>query len=245
MVTIWKGGGILNIPFQIYDFIAVLFPATLLLVILQIEDPRLYFPTGDAGGLAIMLVVTYLIGQVLSVISGWLENLDKNGFILKKRKLNKKDNKENSKEMATRVLSVELGAEIHQKIIEATKDVYGMATVPEKGGELFNLIYSPVQGLMGKRDTFLALANMMRACVVVSCGYSFYLIGKIGILAIHKQTINTSAILLFVFIFGFYAFRDGYLKNKLLSEEIPLYAFLAWYSQQKLGNKSSTGGQQE
>lgn len=67
----------MNIPFQIYDFIAVLFPAIVLISFIQRQHPEVavWQDVGQVGTIAVLVVVAYIGGQLLTTLSGMLERV--------------------------------------------------------------------------------------------------------------------------------------------------------------------------
>ncbi|ARU62847.1 hypothetical protein CBW65_19100 [Tumebacillus avium] len=226
----------MNLPLQIYDFIAVIFPAAMLLAILRTEIPSLpiWQQSYQIGNLAIMLIVSYILGQVIQLIARVLEkNKYTKWLFYRKERVPSPE----EIELGARKSKVILARKQAQAILTGLSEFYGFPVAADEKG-LFELVYAPVHDRLAKRDVFLALSNMMRALAMISFMYGFYLVVKIVIsLCWGWQPITFEYWFLGISILSYFAFRKGYLDNKNFSEAIPYGAFLAWYQQQKLSKK--------
>ncbi|TCP59127.1 hypothetical protein EV586_101343 [Tumebacillus sp. BK434] len=222
----------MNLPLQIYDFIAVLFPGVLLMAILEREAP--WLPIWDnglqMGTLAVMLVIGYVVGQLLAQISRTIEAepLTKWMLAIGRRKGRRKAALEGRK------TKMDFPNEMNESILSALADFYGRPIYPNDP-ELFNLVFSPVADKMPKRDVFLALANMMRSLAVLGLFYAVYLAVKMLLVPVTALAFEYYSIhLLVLSLVGYYFFRQGYQKYDSIADKIPFLTFLAWYRQQKM-----------
>lgn len=226
----------MNLPLQIYDFIAVIFPATMLLAILRTEIPSLpiWQQSYQVGNLAIMLVVAYIFGQVIQLIARWLEKNKYTKWLFYRKALVPGSEEI---ELGARKSKVIIARKQAQAILTGLSELYGFPVAADEKG-LFELVYAPVHDRLAKRDVFLALSNMMRALAMISFMYGLFLVVKIVLsLCWGWQPITYEFWFLGTSFLSYFTFRKGYLDNKNLSEVIPYGAFLAWYQQQKLSNK--------
>lgn len=241
---------LLKVPLQLYDFISVIFPAMILLFFLQLEFPHLtiWHLSYNYGDIAIMLVTSYIFGHVIAFISG---SIEKNKIKWIRLILNNNKPRQvaaTDMELNGRIFPVVFRRELGEAIIQAASDFYGINVNPSDK-DLFSLIYSPIYNRMEKRDTFLALANMMRSLTIVFFFSVIYLLAKIMyfliyynfgkassiVLFLHNvKSISTLFLLLLFTVILFINFRKGYQRNKYYSETIPYAAFLAWYKEKKL-----------
>ncbi|ARU62757.1 hypothetical protein CBW65_18620 [Tumebacillus avium] len=222
----------MNLPLQIYDFIAVLFPGVLLMAIVEQEAP--WLPIWDnglqVGALAVMLVIGYIAGQLLALMSRWIESEPLTRWMLQfgRRKSRKKGQLEGRK------TKMRFTNDMSEAILEALSDFYGR-TVHPNDPELFNLAFSPVSDKMTKRDVFLALANMMRSLALLGLSYAIYLVLELLVHAVIGAPFEYYSIhLLVLSLVGYYFFRKGYQEYDSIADKIPFLAFLAWYRQQKM-----------
>ncbi|ASS75412.1 hypothetical protein CIG75_10700 [Tumebacillus algifaecis] len=222
----------MNLPLQIYDFIAVLFPGVLLMAIIEREAPWLPFWDNnmEVGTLALMLVVGYIVGQLLAQIARMIEAEPLTRWMLQfgRRKSRRK------KALEGRMTKLNFTNEMSEAILSALSDFYGRPVHPNDP-ELFNLAFSPVQDKMTKRDVFLALANMMRSLAILGLLYAVYLVGEMLLGPLLGREFEYYSIhLLVLSLIGYYFFRKGYQQYEAFADKIPFLAFLAWYRQQKM-----------
>jgi hypothetical protein len=222
----------LNLPLQIYDFIAVLFPGVLLLAIVKREAPwlPLWNDAMQVGTLAVLLVIGYVAGQLLAQIARTLESEPMTRWILHFGRSSGRG----KAALDGRKTKLRFTNEMSESILEALSAFYGRPVHPNDP-ELFNLAFSPVQDKMAKRDVFLALANMMRSLSVLGLFYAIYLAGEMLLgLLLGWEFEYYSIHLLVLGLVMFFLFRSGYQEYDSIAEKIPFLAFLAWYRQQRM-----------
>ncbi|MFD2168456.1 hypothetical protein [Tumebacillus lipolyticus] len=222
----------MNLPLQVYDFIAVLFPGVLLLGIVKREAPGLpiWNDGMQFGTLALLLVIGYLAGQLLAQIARTIESEPTTSWLLQigRRKRRRRGRLEG------RLSSLRFTTQLNEAILSSLSDFYGRPVQPNDP-DLFNLAFSPVQDKMIKRDLFLALANMMRSLAVLGFFYGVYLAVEIVLSLVLKWQFDLYAIpLLVLSLLGYIFFRRGFLEYESIASKIPFLAFLAWYRQQKM-----------
>lgn len=219
----------INIPLQIYDFIAVLFPAILLMTFIQRHHPDIvvWQGAGQVGTITVLVVFAYIGGQLLATLSGMLERVKwlNKFFIIKNRPLN------NQVVFQSRTTTVIMSRRKAAAVKQAFKNVYGYE-MDVSSSENFGMIYSIVHDRMAKRDMFLALANMMRTTLMLAFAYIIYYVMKMILfqslwITPHIAFIPLDIVLIFLF-------RQSYNKFKSFSDSIPFDSFLAWYKQQTL-----------
>jgi hypothetical protein len=220
----------MNMPLQIYDFIAVLFPATILLTILRAEQPglALWQQSYQFGNLAVLLVIAYIVGQFLTILSGLIERWSITRWLFFKKKVMLTAGK---MMLNGRKSPVVIPVKVGESILEALSDLYGFPVEKDEEG-IFDLVYAPVHDRMAKRDMFLALANMMRTLVVLAVLVVLYYHAILFIVG--PKSMGYSYLYVLIAVIAFFVFRKGYDNFKRHSEAIPYSAFLAWYKQQKM-----------
>lgn len=218
----------MNIPLQIYDFIAILFPAIILSLLSRLEFKTLsiWQNTDTYGGIAVMLVILYMIGQVIALFSHKMEKWRIIAWIFK-GELRKPD--QNNIALNGRKTSVFFSKKVGEAILSALTEFYGFS-VEKNDKELFELVYSPVYNRMSKREVFLTISNMMRSMVLICIlciVYSFIKNLFVGI--VNNSISYIYIVVMFLSLVMMYAFVNIYKKVKLYSERIPYVAFLSWY----------------
>ncbi|MGG2953401.1 hypothetical protein [Geobacillus stearothermophilus] len=223
----------MRIPLQIYDFIAVIFPAVILIFFIKYELSLDLFSKiqNDFEKNAFLFVFCYLVGHIIQLMARKIERWNIPVFINKKTQ---EIDEEKYICLQGRKLKVKFPKKIGQAILESLNEFYGF-TIAKDDPKLFELAYGPVHDRMGKRDVLLSVANMMRSLILVTIFCSIFLILKIvWCWIVFHQFDRNSTILLIIFVGSFYLFRTGYYQNTLYSEEIPFTSFLAWYREQKI-----------
>lgn len=224
----------MNIPFQIYDFIAVLFPSIVLISFIQRQHPEVavWQDAGQVGTIAVLVVVAYIGGQLLTTLAGMLERVKwMNWFFIIEKKVGA-----GQVAFQSRTTTVIMSQKKAQAVKEAFEKVYGY-DMDITSSENFAMVYSVVHDRMAKRDMFLALANMMRTTLMLAYAFLFYYLVKMLILKSFWITPH-AAFVAFDFCL-IYLFRQSYSKFKSFSDSIPFDAFLAWYKQQTLKKEST------
>lgn len=223
----------MKVPFQIYDFLSILFPGVLFIFLFQSKiDFINWSQFDDYGSVAVLLVLIYIIGDALSRISSFLERSSNKliDWIIPKKKL-KKINVKKEIKLNGRTSVLIFSKDIGEEIVKSVNEFYGIKMGPMHK-QLFELVYAPVHDRMGKRETFLAIANMMRSFALLALINSVYLVIYIVPMIIGTQTFSLIEVLLLVVSVSFYfIFIKGYQNNKFYSEIIPYTAFLAWYKE--------------
>lgn len=224
----------MNIPLQIYDFIAVLFPAVLLISFIQRQHPEIvvWQDAGQVGSIAVLIVFAYIGGQLLTTLSGILERLKwiDRLFLIRKKARN------GQVTFQSRTTSVIMSRKKADAVKKAFKNVYGY-DMDTTSSENFGMIYSIVHDRMAKRDMFLALANMMRTTLMLAFIFLFYYVVKM--LLLNSLFITPHVAYVAYDLCLIVLFRQSYNKFKSFSDSIPFDSFLAWYKQQTLKKESS------
>lgn len=226
----------MNLPLQIYDFIAVLFPSIIFLTLVREEIPKMeiWSHNSQYGTLATILILAYIIGHLLAILSNRIEKWPYTKWILYKAP---REPRSGEMRLSGRKSSVIVSKQVGNSLLSSVNEFYGLE-ISADSTELFNLIYSPVHDRMGKRDVFLALANMMRTLTLLSFFYTLYLTTTIAISLIKTHdALLMDFILLILSIISYWLFREGYQRNKSFSENIPYTAFLAWYKEKKINKE--------
>lgn len=209
------------IPFQIYDFLAVLFPAVLITTIIHSEFPVAFQQatvSGNYGGVAVSLVMLYLLGQATMIACLWVRKCRWVKDLLEKRRSASSDEVELRAQDTTIVLPKEMA----HAILADVRKIYGLQ-IYEKDWELFGLVYGPVHDQIPKRDVFLSLANLMLAVTFICA--ALVLISVLQSIIWHRIDYLWTAAPSFV---GMFLFREGYNTNINLAEMMPFTAFLSW-----------------
>ncbi|QNR65265.1 hypothetical protein IAQ67_15235 [Paenibacillus peoriae] len=225
----------MNIPLQIYDFIAVLFPGIVLISFIQSQHPEVavWQDAGQVGTIAVIVVVAYIGGQLLTTLSGMLERVKWIKWFF----IGEKQVGGDQIAFQSRTTTVIMSQKKAEAVKEAFKNVYGY-DMDITSSENFGMIYSIVHDRMAKRDMFLAIANMMRTTLMLAFAFLFYYLAKMLIL---QSVFITPHVAFIVFDFCLiFLFRQSYSKFKSFSDSIPFDSFLAWYKQQTLKKESTS-----
>lgn len=229
----------MKIPFQIYDFLSILFPSIIILFLIQTETDKFNFFSNynNVQGISFGIVLAYLVGDLLSKVSSKIEKSKIRFLVLIFP--NKRPSLEDSQMLLrSRTMQVVLNKDIGNEIVKSVRLFYGIP-ISSESKDLFNLVYAPVQDRMAKRDTFLSIANMMRSFTIISILYELYLIYKISFDLIKGNFDLIYVLLLLVNILLFFSFRSSYAVNKYYSEIIPFTAFLSWYKEKYSDNPNN------
>lgn len=230
----------MNIPFQIYDFVSILFPGIFVLFLIKVEMPGLELWTiqGQYGNLTVLFVCAYIVGHFIQGFArtkrikkamNWLNEKFSN---IGKISLNN----QNRQVMQGRHYNIDISPKLKEQIDIAFEGFYGVNPNDLKSSEIFDMIYTPVADKMGQRGIFVAIANFLRAMGLICFLYCFYMIGK-SIYIIHNHTMKlmipeTIAVVLVAFISSLIFIKDAdYFKR--LTDSIPYLTFLSWYKQLK------------
>ncbi|RYD01714.1 hypothetical protein N752_29500 [Desulforamulus aquiferis] len=225
----------MKLPFQIYDFISILFPGIITLCILKYEFPLLDLWKNDnnISQLVIYFVLSYIIGHLLQEIgrykkvSNYLKNVKQTG----------QDNPNNIK---GRHYDLPISEPLAKEINTAFLDLYGIEAKNIKNEEVFGLVFSTIQDRITQRSIFVSIANLYRAIIVISMFYfvlltikSFYYIFNPKLELYIDKTL-----LIFIVTFGVISVsKKGLNYFKKLSDQVPYYAFLSWYKETKFSQK--------
>ena len=233
----------MSIPLQIYDFLAVLFPAVVVVTVIRVELPHetlAFLASGNSyGGLAVSLVLLYLLGQAVTIVSrhlerGWARSLLKKRRVRRESRPGSESIRNPMIELQGRKIKVAFREPVARAILAAVEDVYGVP-VAANSSDLFQLVYGPVQDRIPKRDMFLALANMMRDLTLICVGVVAVLILQFAAhLYIPAFWRVSDYVLAATATCGFWTFRAGYHSHTYTSELIPFTEFLAWYKTRKM-----------
>ncbi|MCL6479093.1 MAG: hypothetical protein K6T65_11875 [Peptococcaceae bacterium] len=234
----------MRLPFQIYDFIGILFPGVITIMIIMKEAPHVFIWNVDNqyGTLAGLFVVAYIIGHLIQGINRikfvtgtmqWIAEKLSRGI----RKSQGNGNGQKQAVLEGRHYKVEISSPLKNQIDFAVEEVYGIKPETLTRDELFNLIYTPVADRLGQRHVFVAIANFLRAMGLVSLVYVIWLLGKTvyiiqdpHLTILFPQTIGLITIMFFSFIV--------FVKNahyfKQFTDVIPYFTFLSWYKEMKI-----------
>ena len=229
----------MRLPFQIYDFITILFPGILLLMIIRIEYPSLTIWSIDNqfGQITFLFAFAFIAGHLLQEIA--------KVRIMKRlmslfRKKNYGENNSSIPVIIGRHYNIPVSKAFFNEFNESFKEFYNIDPSELSKDELFSLIYSPVQDRMGQRNVFSAIANLHRSMASVTVIYLVFLVIKIICIIflpdIHLL-IPETLVLLTVLLISLYLFVNGIDYFKALSDQIPYYAFLSWYKENKMKEK--------
>ena len=222
----------MSVPLQIYDFIAIVLPATIVLTLIRQELPKLsLWNLGyDYGGVAVIFLVAYLLGHLIHIYARWFEKWKLTKlFFYHEPPLAKPGKMILNGRKSPVIVSDKLG----QAILVSLSEFYGFNVTKDDDG-LFDLVYAPIYDRMVKRDIFMSLTNMFRSLVVISIVYGCYLFGKTIYMSVQHHVVEIGLVIYFIIDVAFFlGLRSGYNYNKLLSEAIPYTSFLAWYKQLK------------
>jgi hypothetical protein len=157
----------MGLPFQIYDFIAILFPGIIFLAVLRIECPSLPIWTIDSqyGQITFLFALAFIIGHLLQEISK-LKIMKFLISIFRKKKTESNDGL--NSEIIGRHYTIPVSDAFANEINISFKEFYNIDPSQLSKEELFSLIYSPIQDRMGQRGVFLAIANLYRSMAVPS-----------------------------------------------------------------------------
>jgi hypothetical protein len=160
----------LNIPFVIYDFLGVLFPGALVLILAANAFGQ---SSGQIGNVVAGLPANVSLAVIAAYLSGHLaEALGRSAFHIA---LGKRYDKQTSSQR----LSTEagLGKDIADRVLDSIGQKYGLDARTLSSRDLFDLAYSPVYNRMGKYDIFTANADMARTLLVVAALFLLECIG--------------------------------------------------------------------
>lgn len=194
----------MKIPFQIYDFIGILFPGFLVLLLIRIEYSTWPMWRMENGLILfiIWLVISFFLGHLLQELSRYIFKV--------------------SYLPITELFSLP----IQKRISSCFYDYYKINIKSIKTEEVFPLIVSPVHDKMSERSLFQAISNYHRSMILVVA--IWYLYSLVKFYYIKKS------IFLFILIFGVFLIFLCWSRMKFFkkySDRIPYYAFLAWYSE--------------
>ncbi|RXT07770.1 hypothetical protein [Ammoniphilus sp. CFH 90114] len=231
----------MNLPLQIYDFISILFPGVILLIISKVEFSSLpiWSIEKGSGQLAVLFVAAYVIGH-------FLQGITRISSINKIMRLFAKKSKDSVQTNSTKTLqgrhySLPISDPVEDEFNKCFKGFYGIEPHLLGKDEAFNLVFSPIQDKMATRSIFVAIANLHRAMGILSLIYFFYLIGKtIYIIFSPDQQLfflKTILIIFFTFLSSI-VFIRGIDYFKKFTDIIPYFSFIAWYKEKQLERDS-------
>jgi hypothetical protein len=234
----------LNIPLSLYDFMAILFPAIVALGILKRELPWLPVWTETSyqlGSVAVVLVFAYIFGHVISRLAEHLvEKWPPTRRLFQKQPHSPSANQLHFPGQRTQVrFDLATGS----LILQGLSEFYG-TEITATNKRLFNLVFPIVQHQMPKRDSFLAIALMMRSLIAITVVYSFFLVGKMlaFVTLWHRYTTSDFAFrydffVLSLALISMFSFRSIYRTYTALADFVPYSTFLAWYREQRFAEK--------
>lgn len=238
----------MRLPFQIYDFIGILFPGVITLMIIRKEAPDILIWNVDSQyqTLAGLFVVAYIIGHLIQGINRMKFVMGTMQWIVQKLSRGMKKSAETGQGQQQAVFegrhyNIEISSPLKKQIDLAVEEVYGIKPEFLTREELFNLIYTPVADRLGQRHVFVAIANFLRAMGLVSIVYMIWLIGKTiyiiqdpHLTILFPQTISLVAILIFLSI----VFIKDANYFKQFTDAIPYFVFISWYKEIKIKQNS-------
>lgn len=238
----------MRLPFQIYDFIGILFPGVIALMIIKKEVPDIFIWNVDNQyqTLAGLFVVAYIIGHLIQGINRVKFVMGTMQWIIQKlsRVMNKSVETREGQQQAVlegRHYKIEISSPLKKQIDLAVEELYGIKPEFLTREELFNLIYTPVADRLGQRHIFVAIANFLRAMGLLSIVYMIWLIGKtIYIIQDPYMTIlipQTMSLVAALFLLSTVFIKDAnYFKQ--FTDSIPYFAFISWYKEMKIKQNS-------
>jgi hypothetical protein len=227
----------MNLPLQIYDFISILFPGVIALVIVKIEFPSLLIWSVEKQNtqLVILFVMSYITGHLIQGISR-LSTIKKLMYLLTFRKMPESQTR-NITNLRGRHYSLPFSNALEGEIKKSITEFYKLDVDSLKREEVFNLVFSPVHDRMNNRDIFVAIANLHRAMgVLTSISLIYYLFKSIYLIFSKEYTLEWGKTLwlLLLLIIANIVFVNGIDYFKKFSDSIPFYSFLAWYKEKRL-----------
>ncbi len=218
----------MSIPLQIYDFISILFPGFVTLMLIRIEKPSLFSWQLDNHYLtgAIFLVAAYICGSLLQ----GLVRIRAVGKLTKRiSRLFINSSLYSGSNLRGRHHNPAASKRMQEEFVMLFKEYYDIDPDDLNQEEVFGLVYSPVAEKMTQRNLFVAIANFHRALCLISLSCLLYFLIKsffywpwCGLLWIeYVSIVATLALSTFVFASG-----GEYFKK--LTDMVPFYAFVAW-----------------
>lgn len=229
----------MRLPFQIYDFITILFPGILFLMIIKIEFPSLAVWSIDNqfGQITFTFAFAFIVGHLLQEMAK-VPIMKILISLFRKKKINERNN--SNTVINGRHYVINVSEAFMNEIKESFKEFYNIDPSKLSKDELFSLIYSPIQDRMGQRNVFSAIANLHRSMAVVSIIYLLFLIIKTVYIIIHpgiNLLIPETFGLLTVLLISIYLFVNGIDYFKTFTDQIPYSSFLSWYKENKMKEK--------
>lgn len=229
----------MRLPFQIYDFITILFPGIFLMLIVRIEYPSLILWSieNQFGQITFLFALAFIAGHVLHELAKVrIMKILINLF----RKKNNGENYSSSTVIIGRNDNIQVSKAFSNEFNASFMEFYNIDPSRLSKDELFTLIYSPVHDRMGQRYVFSAIANFHRSMASVTIIYLVYLVFKTFYLIFHPDMcllIPETIVWFTVLLISLYTFVNGNNFFNKLSDQIPYYAFLSWYKENKMNDK--------
>jgi hypothetical protein len=223
---------------------AILFPAIITLGIVKRELPWLPVWTETSyalGSVAVVLVFAYILGHVIARLSEQL--VEK--WPLTRRLFQKQPYLPSANQILFpgQRTQVRFDLATGSLILQGLSEFYG-TEITANNKRLFNLVYPIVQHQMPKRDSFLAIAMMMRSLIAITLIYSLFLVGKMLLFVTlwHRYTTGDFAFrydffVLSLALISLLSFRSIYRTYTALADFVPYSTFLAWYREQRFSEK--------
>lgn len=254
----------MNLPLQLYDFISVLLPGIISLMIIKIEYPgwMIWHLESQYTSVALLFAVSYLAGNLIQAFPRVIKDLRKNfiaGVNTQSHNISKIEATAIASATVTapvrgrtndfggtlsgRHSNLAVSKELENELKRVFKDYYNVDYNSLESGERFGLVYSPVHDRMGKREVFVAIANMNRSLAYMFAVYLAYITLKlIYYLSSSKfeiywgQTVALFSLVVFSLILSYR--NISYFRK--MAEQIPIWAFLSWYKEKNIKNSTQS-----
>ncbi len=234
----------MNLPLQIYDFVSVLLPGIIALLIVKIEYANWIIWNLESLNLhlALLFALSYVCGQLLQSASrvywrllGYVKKIINTKLFTDSHIL---ENQEISL-IRGRHYDIPFSSILANELDTIFKEYYNLNLSDLKREEAFGLVYSPVHDRMGQRAVFVALANLNRCLACLLTLYLFFLIGKLFYFLLNPmlEIFWLQTICLFILIISSLCLSILNVSFfKKMTDQIPYLAFLSWYKEKKLSN---------